>query len=163
MAFAQAPIFSFSGSSLFSSKSLVSRKPERAVAAPAVIECKGVPASEVGTGVDLNTILKKLVISEKTFKLSEEEKTLTFMVDRRATKPQIREVLEKVYGVGVARVNTLNVHEAKKSRGKGTRHADQKFLKSGKKAYVTLSADTPARALLDKMGISFEGEEKKDE
>ena len=63
-----------------------------------------------------------------------------FIVDREANKLQIKDAVEKAYGVTVADVNTVNYHGTKKSR----------FTKAGiltgrmnhfKKAYVTLAGE----------------------
>ncbi len=63
-----------------------------------------------------------------------------FIVDREANKLQIKDAVEKAYGVTVADVNTVNYHGKKKSR----------FTKAGiltgrmnhfKKAYVTLAGE----------------------
>lgn len=48
------------------------------------------------------------VVSEKSYDLIEFRNTYTFEVDRRATKPQIREAVERVFDVKVLRVNTMN-------------------------------------------------------
>ena len=63
-----------------------------------------------------------------------------FIVDRKANKIQIKAEVEKLYGVTVLEVNTLNYHGKRK----------QRYTKSGllkgrmnhfKKAYVTLAGD----------------------
>lgn len=77
-------------------------------------------------------IIRKPIITEKSMDLMAEGK-YTFEVDKRATKPQIKAAIEEVFGVEVARINTVNV------RGKIKRQG----LTSGrrpnwKKAIVTL-------------------------
>lgn len=54
------------------------------------------------------------VISEKSYGLIDEN-SYTFVVHPDATKPQIRQAVEEIWGVRVVRVNTLN------RRGKKTR------------------------------------------
>lgn len=57
--------------------------------------------------MDLYNIIKKPLISEKDFELIERENKLVVLVDRRATKHQIKEAIEKLYNVKVEKVNTL--------------------------------------------------------
>jgi large subunit ribosomal protein L23 len=52
-------------------------------------------------------ILKFPYITEKTMSLVERENKITFIVDRKATKKQIKEAFEKVFEVEVEKVNTL--------------------------------------------------------
>lgn len=58
---------------------------------------------------------------------------VTFQVDRRATKPEIRLAVEKLFDVEVISVNTLN-YKGKKKRFRGR----VGYRKSTKKAIVTL-------------------------
>ncbi|MBI4243785.1 MAG: 50S ribosomal protein L23 [Planctomycetes bacterium] len=51
-------------------------------------------------------ILKKPVMSEKSDK-AKKQNVYTFIVDTNATKPEIRNAVEKVYGVKVEGVNTV--------------------------------------------------------
>ncbi|GAB4305557.1 MAG: 50S ribosomal protein L23 [Promethearchaeota archaeon] len=61
-------------------------------------------------------ILIRPVVTEATFNLIEEENKLTFIVDRKANKNMIREAVEKLFKVKVAKVNTLiNVRGQKKA------------------------------------------------
>lgn len=53
------------------------------------------------------TIIKYAVKNERAAKIMEANNTLTFIVDLRATKPQIKEAVAKLYGAPVKRVNTL--------------------------------------------------------
>jgi large subunit ribosomal protein L23 len=48
------------------------------------------------------------VVSEKSYDLIEFRNTYTFEVDPKATKPQIKEAVERVFDVKVLRVNTMN-------------------------------------------------------
>ncbi|MFX1365162.1 MAG: 50S ribosomal protein L23 [Promethearchaeota archaeon] len=52
-------------------------------------------------------IIKKPLITEKTFDLIEKENKLVFIVDRRTNKNQIKRVIEKLHHVKVIKVNTL--------------------------------------------------------
>lgn len=60
-------------------------------------------------------ILKKPIVTEKVSALNESG-TYGFIVDKRANKLQIREAIEKTYGVTVDRVRTMNYQGKKKSR-----------------------------------------------
>ena len=65
------------------------------------------------------------------------DKKYTFKVAQEATKTQIKVAVEDIFGVKVARVNTVNVDGKKKRMGKyeGT-------TTGYKKAVVTLTADS---------------------
>ncbi|NVM34788.1 MAG: 50S ribosomal protein L23 [Candidatus Lokiarchaeota archaeon] len=52
-------------------------------------------------------IIKKPLITEKTFDLIEKENKLVFIVDRKANKNQIKRAIEKLHNVKVIEVNTL--------------------------------------------------------
>ena len=52
-------------------------------------------------------IIKKPLITEKTFDLIEKENKLVFIVNRRANKNQIKRAIEKLHNVKVIKVNTM--------------------------------------------------------
>lgn len=52
-------------------------------------------------------IIKKPLITEKTFDLIEKENKLVFIVSRKANKNQIRKAIEKLHNVKVIKVNTM--------------------------------------------------------
>ena len=52
-------------------------------------------------------IIKKPLITEKTFDLIEKENKLVFIVDRKANKNQIKKAIEKLHNVKVKKVNTM--------------------------------------------------------
>ena len=81
---------------------------------------------------DPRDIILKPVVSEKSYSLIDEGK-YTFLVDPRATKTEIKLAIEKIFGVKVASVNTINrVGKARRTRfGIGKR-------KDTKRAIVTL-------------------------
>jgi large subunit ribosomal protein L23 len=81
---------------------------------------------------DPRDILLAPVISEKSYGLLDEDK-YTFVVAPYANKTQIKIAVEKVFGVKVASVNTLN-RQGKRKRTKGGfgKRADSK------RAVVTL-------------------------
>jgi len=75
------------------------------------------------------------VVSEKSYDLIEKNNTYTFEVDPRANKEEIRDAIEKVFGVKVLRVNTMN----RKGKVKRTGYKLGK-RKDVKRAVVTLAA-----------------------
>ena len=52
-------------------------------------------------------VIKRPLITEKTFDLIEKENKLVFIVERRANKSQIKRAIEKIHNVKVIKVNTL--------------------------------------------------------
>ncbi len=56
--------------------------------------------------VDASYILKKPLLSEKSTYGMNEHKLYAFLVDPRASKPEIKAAVEKIYKVRVANVNT---------------------------------------------------------
>lgn len=56
---------------------------------------------------DPRDIILRPVVSEKTYALIEQNR-YTFEVDKRASKPQIADAIEEIFGVRVAKVNTMN-------------------------------------------------------
>ncbi|MCE7005729.1 50S ribosomal protein L23 [Kibdelosporangium philippinense] len=85
---------------------------------------------------DPRDILRAPVISEKSYSLLEENK-YTFLVHPEANKTAIKIAVEKVFGVKVISVNTLN----RQGKRKRTRTGFGK-RKDTKRAIVTLSADS---------------------
>ena len=65
----------------------------------------------------------------------EAENKLIFIVEKKATKPQIKEAIEEMFKAKVVNVNTLITPQ-------GT-----------KKAYVRFSMDTPAIDIATQMGL----------
>jgi large subunit ribosomal protein L23 len=89
-----------------------------------------------GINKDPRDILLAPVVSEKSYGLLDEGK-YTFLVDPRANKTEIKIAVEKVFGVKVKSVNTLNRQgTARRTRfGIGRR-------KNTKRAVVTLQDGT---------------------
>jgi large subunit ribosomal protein L23 len=85
---------------------------------------------------DPRDILIAPVVSEKSYSLLDEGK-YTFLVDPRASKTEIKLAIEKIFGVKVASVNTINrVGKARRTRfGTGKR-------KDTKRAIVSLKSGT---------------------
>ncbi len=61
-------------------------------------------------------IIKKPVITEKMTAISEKLNRYAFIVDKRANQIKIKEAVEKLYGVKVTAVNTMNYEGKSKSR-----------------------------------------------
>ncbi len=85
---------------------------------------------------DPRDVLLAPVISEKSYGLLEENK-YTFVVAPDANKTQIKIAVEKVFGVKVVSVNTIN----RQGKRKRTRFGYGK-RKDTKRAVVTLSAES---------------------
>ncbi|MGV8871010.1 MAG: 50S ribosomal protein L23 [Rhodococcus sp. (in: high G+C Gram-positive bacteria)] len=88
------------------------------------------------TIADPRDILLAPVISEKSYGLIEEG-TYTFLVHPDSNKTQIKIAVEKIFGVTVTSVNTMN----RQGKRKRTRFGYGK-RKDTKRALVTLSADS---------------------
>ncbi len=82
---------------------------------------------------DHREIVRRAVITEKSMRGAEAGK-YTFEVARDATKPQIREAVEHLFGVRVVKVNTLRMVGKTKRRGRYTYRTPDR-----KKAVVTLA------------------------
>ena len=85
---------------------------------------------------DPRDVIHGPVVSEKSYGLIDEGK-YTFFVDPRANKTEIKLAVEKIFGVKVASVNTMNrTGKAQRTRfGTGRR-------KDTKRAIVTLTSGT---------------------
>jgi len=64
-------------------------------------------------------IIKAPIITEKSAALAEQN-IMTFSVDVKANKTQIKQAIEKLFNVKVVSVNTVNVHPKKKRVGRYT-------------------------------------------
>ncbi len=64
-------------------------------------------------------IIKSPIMTEKSTALAENN-VITFSVDVKANKTQIKQAIEKVFNVKVESVNTINVRPKKKRVGKYT-------------------------------------------
>lgn len=84
---------------------------------------------------DPRDVIIKPVVSEKSYALNEQN-VYTFEVHPDAAKPEIRSAIEEIFGVTVARVNTLN------RKGKSVRNRRTGTLghrPDRKRAIVTLA------------------------
>ena len=84
-------------------------------------------------------ILKKPILTEKASALTEKSNRFTFKVDHKANKLQIKQVIEKMYGVNVLAINTRVVDGKVKSRNTKGGLVTGRSPKY-KKAIVTLKA-----------------------
>lgn len=73
-------------------------------------------------------------------------KRYTFKVDKRANKTEIKLAVEKLFGVKVASVNTMNVPGHQRVYGRYQGHTSE-----WKKAIVTLKADSAPIEFFDGM------------
>jgi len=80
-------------------------------------------------------IIKKPLISEKTFDLIERENKLVFVVDRKSNKNKIKRAIEKIHKVKIIKINTLITP------------------KGQKKAFIKLHPDYSAQDLAIDLGI----------
>ena len=64
-------------------------------------------------------IIKAPIITEKSAALAEQN-IMTFSVDVKANKTQIKQAIEKLFNVKVVSVNIVNVHPKKKRVGRYT-------------------------------------------
>ncbi|TFF98840.1 MAG: 50S ribosomal protein L23 [Promethearchaeota archaeon] len=80
-------------------------------------------------------IIKKPLVTEKTFDLIERENKLVLIVERKANKSEIKRAIEKIYDVKVIKVNTLIT-----PRGE-------------KKAFIKLHPDYSAQDIAIDIGI----------
>ena len=81
-------------------------------------------------------IIIKPLLSEKSYK-DIENKKYTFVVDKKANKIEIKQAVEKIFGVKVEKVNTANVDGKLKRQGK-----TQGYTSDYKKAFVQLKSDS---------------------
>ena len=80
-------------------------------------------------------IIKKPLITEKTFDQIERENKLVFMVEKSANKNQIKTAIEKIHNVKVISINTLITP------------------KGEKKAFIKLHPDYSAQDIAIELGI----------
>lgn len=78
--------------------------------------------------------LKYPLATEKAVRIMEIENKLVFRIDEKATKKDVKKAIEELFKVKVLKVTTL--HDRK-----------------GKKAYVSLSIDTPAIDVATQLGL----------
>ncbi len=77
-------------------------------------------------------IIIRPVVTEKTMKLSEENK-VTFEVSKNANKISVAQAINEIYGIKPEKINIVNVHPKKKRMGRFVGKTN-----AVKKAIVTL-------------------------
>ena len=82
-------------------------------------------------------ILKKPILTEKASLLTEKLNRFTFRADHRANKLEIKQAIEKMYGVTIEAINTMVVVGKVKSRNTKAGITSGRAAKY-KKAVVTL-------------------------
>ena len=87
-------------------------------------------------------IIKPIITEASMDKLS--DKMYTFKVAKDATKPEIAKAVEELFGVKVARVNTINMKKNPKRLG-----VHFGYTSDWKKAIVTLTADSKTIEFFD--------------
>ncbi len=87
----------------------------------------------------MKAIIKKPVITEKATSQSEKSNRFSFVVDRAANKLEIKEAVEKLYGVQVTEVHTMNYGGGKSSVKYTNRGVVEQRNKQWKKAVVTVA------------------------
>ncbi len=84
--------------------------------------------------MEAQTVIKYPVSTERTLRTMEAENKLLFVIDRKATKSEVRKAVESLFKVKVIGVNT--------------------FITGGKKkAYVRLSPENPAIDVATQLGM----------
>ena len=83
--------------------------------------------------MEARDIIKRPVITERSAELMEDRK-YTFEVDVRATKTNVKNAIEEIFGVEVEKVNIMNYKGKLKRMG---RHAG--YTNRRRKAIVTLT------------------------
>lgn len=78
-------------------------------------------------------ILKAPYLTEKTNNLKDIENKVTFKIDKRSNKTEVKKAIEKIFSVTVEKVCVINQEGKKKTQGKSSGKRA-----SWKKAIVTL-------------------------
>jgi large subunit ribosomal protein L23 len=80
-------------------------------------------------------VLKYPLNTEKAVRMMEMENRITFIVDRKSKKADVKKALTEAFGVKVLKVNTTIGPDGKK------------------KAYIKLDVSTPAMDIITKLGL----------
>ena len=79
--------------------------------------------------------IKHPITTEKAVRLMQTENKLTFIVDRKATKEEVKKALEELLNVKIEKINSLITHSGHK------------------KVYAKLSKENPAIDVATKLGF----------
>ncbi|MED3661712.1 50S ribosomal protein L23 [Ureibacillus sp. FSL K6-8385] len=93
--------------------------------------------------MDARDVIKRPVITERSTELMADKK-YTFEVDLRANKTQVKDAVEEIFGVKVAKVNIMNYKGKAKRVGKF-----QGVTNRRRKAIVTLTPDSKEIEIFD--------------
>ncbi len=85
--------------------------------------------------MDPYKVIIRPVVTEKAVSFIETENKLTFIVDRKATKSDIKRAVEEIYDVKVAKVNVIIT------------------MRGEKKAYVKLAPEYSASEIAARIGL----------
>jgi large subunit ribosomal protein L23 len=85
--------------------------------------------------MDPYSIIKHPLSTEKSIRLMESENKLVFVVNKKATKQEIKKAIEEVFKVKVVNVDTFVTQDGEK------------------RAYVKFSAETPAVDIATQLGL----------
>ena len=87
----------------------------------------------------MSMIIKKPIITEKATAATEKQNRFTFAVDRGANKIEIKNAVEKLYGVHVTEVRTMNYGGGKSSVKYTNKGIVEQPSRVWKKAVVTVA------------------------
>ncbi|MEY3198198.1 MAG: hypothetical protein RL679_1787 [Bacteroidota bacterium] len=87
----------------------------------------------------MKDIIKKPIITEKATGTSEKFNRFTFAVDKKANKIEIKKAVEKMYGVSITEVRTMNYGGGKSSVKFTNKGIVEQPSKQWKKAIVTVA------------------------
>lgn len=91
----------------------------------------------------MQDIILRPIVTESSMAATSAKK-YTFEVAKTAGKIEIKQAVEKLFGVTVAKVNTMNVRGQRRTQGRTSG-----YTASWKKAIVTLTADSKTIAFFD--------------
>lgn len=97
--------------------------------------------------MNAHDILLRPVLTEKGYSAIS-QKTYAFVVAKNSTKTQIKNAVEEIFGVNVAKVNTVNYDGKVKRLG---RHEGK--TAGYKKAVVTLTSDSKSIEFFDSLAV----------
>ena len=84
--------------------------------------------------MDLQSVVKYPVSTERTLRTMEAENKLLFVVDKKATKADVKKAIESLFKVKVVKVNTF-------------------IIAGKKKAYVKFGVENPAIDVATQLGM----------
>jgi len=87
----------------------------------------------------MKSMIKKPLLTEKATLDSELNNRFSFVVDRRANKLEIKDAIEKIYGVTVEKVRTMTYGGGKPNRKFTSKGIAEETKSVWKKAIVTVA------------------------